>query len=519
MLRPKSTQHSFYGSYLYDSIVPQDHLLRKINEVVDFSFIKDLVKDKYTEDFGRPAEDPEFMVRLLLLGYIYGHSDRQLEENARDKLAYKYFLGLAVDEQPPDFSTICTFRKHRLGEEKLQGIFDRIVQQCIDKGLVTGKHQLIDSTHIESDTARNSLAGLLRICRRNVLDDVQKQNKKSAKRLGYEDFELTRQDRFTPKEEALEKEIEEAKKLLDGVTREFRKKRLRADDNLKRSLELLEKAVADREEGSKDRLVSPTDPDARMGRKDSKRWTGYKGHVMVEEESEIITAVETTPANKDDGSQLGILLKQQEEAHNLKPEKLSADKAYGSGANLEILESKEITGYISVKGKYNPRDRNLFNHNDFIYDAEKETLTCPAGCISTHRKRELVLTEKVRRKDTIFQFTRKQCSGCELRPMCFTGDSKIYGRGVHISSHEPFAQQMRTRMESEEGQQAYRRRYKVERKIADLTRYCGMRRSRYRGLESTKIHTLLAAITSNVKRMARVLWVKPEPIPKPVPGG
>ena len=104
MLRPKSPQNSFFGSYLYDNIVPQDHLLRKINEVVDFSFIKDLVKDRYRENFGRPAEDPEFMVRLLLLGYIYGQSDRQLEENARDKLAYKYFLGLSVDGQPPDFS-------------------------------------------------------------------------------------------------------------------------------------------------------------------------------------------------------------------------------------------------------------------------------------------------------------------------------------------------------------------------------------------------------------------------------
>ena len=62
MLRPKSTQNSFYGSYLYDSIIPKDHLLRRINAVVDFSFIKDLIKDKYTENFGRPAEDPEFMV-------------------------------------------------------------------------------------------------------------------------------------------------------------------------------------------------------------------------------------------------------------------------------------------------------------------------------------------------------------------------------------------------------------------------------------------------------------------------
>jgi transposase len=74
MLRPKPPQNSFYGSYLYDKIVPSDHLLRKINQVVDFSFVHELVKDRYTPDFGRPAEDPEFMLRLCLLQYIYGDS-------------------------------------------------------------------------------------------------------------------------------------------------------------------------------------------------------------------------------------------------------------------------------------------------------------------------------------------------------------------------------------------------------------------------------------------------------------
>jgi hypothetical protein len=65
MLRPKKPETSFYGSYLYDRIVPQDHLLRKINAVVDFSFVNDLVKDRYTPDFGRPAEDPEFMLQPI----------------------------------------------------------------------------------------------------------------------------------------------------------------------------------------------------------------------------------------------------------------------------------------------------------------------------------------------------------------------------------------------------------------------------------------------------------------------
>ncbi len=92
MLRPKSPQASFYGAYLYDRIVPQDHLLRKINQVVDFSFIHDLVKDRYTPDFGRPAEDPEFMLRLCLLQYLYGDSDR----STRAVQTQDYFCSLPL---------------------------------------------------------------------------------------------------------------------------------------------------------------------------------------------------------------------------------------------------------------------------------------------------------------------------------------------------------------------------------------------------------------------------------------
>lgn len=114
MLKAKSAQESFYGSHLYDKIMPQDHLLWKINQAVDFSFVNDLVKDRYTPDFGRQAEDPEFLLRLCLLQYIYGDSDRQVIENARINLACKYFLGLAVDEDVPDDTTISFFRARRL---------------------------------------------------------------------------------------------------------------------------------------------------------------------------------------------------------------------------------------------------------------------------------------------------------------------------------------------------------------------------------------------------------------------
>jgi len=109
MLKPRSAQASFYGSYLCDKIVPVEHLLRRINQVFDFAFVNDLVKDRYTPDFGRPAEDPEFMHRLCLLQYLYGDSDRGMIENDCMNPGYKYFLGLAVDEEPADDTTISYF--------------------------------------------------------------------------------------------------------------------------------------------------------------------------------------------------------------------------------------------------------------------------------------------------------------------------------------------------------------------------------------------------------------------------
>ncbi len=505
MLRPKSPQSSFFmsGSNLYDRIVPQDHLLRKINLVVDFSFVNNLLKDRYTPDFGRPAEDPEFMLRLCLLQYLYGDSDREVEENARINLAYKYFLGLAVDEEVPDFTTVSYFRAVRLGEDKFRQVFENIVKQCIDKGLVKGKRQIIDSTHIEADIAINSLTGLLELCRINVIREVQKQSPKVAEKLGLKEPEFTKQDKFARKEEHLEKELAAAEALLDGVTSELKQGSLKINPRLKDHLQILEKAVADREEGVKDRLVSPVDPDARMGKKQAKRWAGYKGHLVVEEDSEIITAVETTPANKADCNELPKLLKQQEEAHSLVPDEMSADKAYDSGANLELLDSKRITGNISLTKKANHVGPDLYTVEDFHYDTERDTLTCPAGNLATYHRRAVFSNEEQKKRGSVFQFNPRQCNACQLKEKCHKGNR---GRLVYISFYEPLFQQMRERMESEEGQEAYRNRYKVEHKIADLARYCGMRHCRYRGLVRAKIHTLLAAIASNVKRMARLLW-------------
>jgi transposase len=513
MLKPRSPQASFYGSYLYDKIVPVDHLLRKINQVVYFSFVNELVKDRYTPDFGRPAEDPEFMLRLCLLQYLYGDSDREVIENARMNLGYKYFLGLAIDQEPPDDTTISYFRAQRLGEEKFRKIFQNIVQQCIDKGLVTGRKQIIDSTHIIANMAVTSLTGLLKLCRQNVLTNIHHQDSKLADKLGLKDMLVSKQDKFSRKEDNLQDEIDKAEKLLDDVTCELKQKNLKVSPELQKDLALLEKAVADREDDAVDRLISPVDPEARFGNKTHKHWVGYKGHIVVEEDSEIITAVETTPANQNDGGQLKPLLNQQEQVHDLIPSELSGDKGYDSGANLEILESMHITGHISLSKKTNSAGAQYFSVEDFKYASINDTLTCPNGCLAPYHRRAIFNHEVQKKRGYIFQFKPEQCNTCSLRSLC---NNSKNGRAVYISYYEPLHRQMKDRMESEEGKEAYRNRYKIEHKIADLARYCHMRYSRYRGLARTGIHTLLAAMASNVKRMARLLCpskgvVCPEP--------
>ena len=508
MLKPKSPQESFYGSYLYDRVVPVDHLLRKINQVVDFSFTGQIFKDRYNPNLGRPAEDPEFMLRLCLLQYIYNDSDRAVIENARLNLAYKYFLGLAVDAEGPDYTTVSYFRAKRVGEEKFRSVLEQIVQQCIDKGLVKGKRQIIDSTPVIGNITLSSITGLVRKCRENVLKTIEKQDSKIAEGLGLKALENAKKVKFASSEEGLQKEVEAAGKLLDSVTDTLRVKKISPTEELRKDLGLLEKAVGDREEDAKDKLLSPVDPDARMGKKTNNKWPGYKAHIIMEEETGIIIGVETTPANATDGSQLKPMLKEQEEVHSITPQELTADKAYDWGENLESLANNKTIANISLTKQVNTRNgTGYFTIDDFLYDPENIKLMCPAGHISESCYNVVLYNYQLNKPGYAFQFKASLCNTCPLKDKCVKNKQ---GRRVYISYYEPYFRQARERLATEEGKQAYRNRYKIEQKVADLARYCGLRRCRYRGLDRAGIHTLLATTVCNIKRMVKLLWGKPD---------
>ena len=353
----------------------------------------------------------------------------------------------------------------------------------------------------------SSIIGLVRKCRENVLKTVEKQDARVAESLGQTDLQNVRKAKFASAEEGLQKEIEAAGELLDSVTAGLRAKRISPTEELKKDLGLLEKAVADREENAKDKLVSPVDPDARQGKKTSTTWPGYKAHIVMEEETGIITGVETTPANATDGSQLRPLLKEQEKAHSITPQELTADKAYDWGENLESLAGKKIIANIALSKQVNHRNSGYFTVDDFLYDPENIKLMCPAGHISTNCYELSLAKYQLNKPGYAFRFRPSWCNVCPLKPKCVKNKQ---GRRIYISYYEPYYRLARERLATDEGKQAYLNRYKIEQKMADLTRYCGLRRCRYRGIDRAGIHTLLATTVCNIKRMVKLLWGKPD---------
>ena len=153
MINERKEAQSEIEVVMLEELVPQDHLLRKIDKYIDFSFIRDLTRDLYCHTNGRPAVDPVVLFKMLFIGYLYGiRSERQLVKDIEVNLAYRWFLGYSITEKIPDSSTISQNRIRRFKDTDIpQKIFDNIVIQAMEKGLVGGKILYSDSTHIKAN--------------------------------------------------------------------------------------------------------------------------------------------------------------------------------------------------------------------------------------------------------------------------------------------------------------------------------------------------------------------------------
>ena len=277
---------------LYDMIIPPNHLLRRLKENIDFSFVNPMLKKQYCEHYGRPAKEPEMMFKLLFLKKIYDLSDERVISSAQTDMAYKYFLGLSPEDQMADPSLLTKFRKTRITEDILEELLKETIQQAIKKGLVKSGTIIVDATHVEAAVQAKSVPQVLRELTKSLRKEIYK-------------YEYDLSERFPDKpslEADVSEEIAYTYRLLGNV-------REGVEQSGNQAIKELYQRIKDLLDTDRIRKIrSKDDEDARFGHKTpTKKFFGYKTHIAMSDDR-IITGIEVTDGARPDGLQLPKLI-------------------------------------------------------------------------------------------------------------------------------------------------------------------------------------------------------------------
>lgn len=503
---------NFFDDYVRENYIPKDAPLVKIKEFLDLDFIEPLICNSYKNDnnLGRDPIDPRTMFLICLLEYIEGFSDLKMEEKLRLTPLYRWFVDLCPTDDIPDASTISFFRIHRMGEEKFAAALAQTVKQLQEAGLVSGEIQSQDATDMRGDIAILNPMQLLDKCRRNLLRAVKKINKnKYAQLLKKYDFDLktkpgNRQKRF-------EELIEITQGLVCAVRRSGK---LLKDKNIQKELEILGRVLAEREDEYYDeedkkqrkedvdkitgKMINPVDPDASWGAKsDKKFFAGYKVSVNTDHKYGIVTEVEINKAGHPEEKSAAPMLEKQRNNLGIVPQHFTADAKYDFGNTRTELKTLGVSNiYIPLVPAKNKEGGLVWDNFYF----ESGHLFCPAGYPAERR-----FNDK-RRLGFEFKFNADVCQTCELRSECTSAE---YGRSVFVSHAQLERHDALSFNVSEQYELIYKEQHwKVEPKNADLKRYQGLRRARYRGKPRVSIQVYLATIASNFKKYVKFIMGK-----------
>src|SRR3989304_777585 len=291
-----------YGPEIYEKLVPEDHILYKINKQVDFYFVNEACKDLYSQDQGRPVKNlPEIMFRSAIVQYMNDYSDRDMEEAARYNLIVKWFIGIPVEDSSYDHSALGDFRD-RLGEKRWKKLFFMILKQIEDAGFAKGK-QCVDATHVIANIAIPGTIGLIRQGIKVIMDEIKEVDPKLFEELGGKKIADKKEKIHTLKPEEKKKKlvevVEEARAIRNKAEKlespSVKQKIEQLNQILNENVEEKNGEVQKKKEHVEDKLVSLVDKDARHGAKsDTKTFTGYKANVMKSEDGFVTNVVQTT---------------------------------------------------------------------------------------------------------------------------------------------------------------------------------------------------------------------------------
>jgi transposase len=482
-----------------------------MDSVVDFSFVYDELKDHYSP-VGRESKDPVMMFKILILEYLYRLSDPKAVERITTDVAFRWFLGLKLDDSVPDDTTISFFRVNHVNEQKFEEFFNHIVKQCIEKGIVRSRRFIIDTTDVAANVNYPSDKKLIRNAFYKVIKELKKIDENLATEQ-LEKYEKNIQNEYDLNEHVRSKKHYEITREHLGYLFLKTYDLLQEDNKYQEAFDICNTIVNQYLNNEKDKIVSVVDPEARVAHKSPgniKR--GYKDHILVDEDSEIILSSVQTPFNIGDEKKLKELIEKVESNFEIKPQEISADKVYGTTDNRAYLKDNEITANIAF---YNESSKELkyFGLKDFEISEDVNSAKCPNGMISTIFN---IVSYKDRQREKeykVFKFDRKNCDNCKFKDKCLAKDKNgkftRRSRDLDVPIRYDAILNDLHRVTTREFELAYNMRYKVERRFATMVRNHGLRRCRFLKLKWSKIHIIMANIVCNIVRMINILLHQP----------
>ena len=453
MGRLASDQKQFFYNFCLDDVVPTDHLVRRIDSVLDLSWLHGELAPHYSHT-GRPSIDPELMIRMLIIGYVFAiRSERQLCSEVQVNLAYRLFCRLDVEDPVPDHSVFSRARHERFREpDVFRQVFETVVDTCLKEGLVGGQSLSVDASHIKADVDQ-----LKRVPGDQPIDWP-------------DDQEASR------------------------VVTEY--------------LDALDQEAPDETKGSKrakpPKAISLTDPQATWATKKQKVRPVfvYDANYLIDNKLGIIVDAEGTRANRIDENRVCVsMVKRVMHRFDLKPKRLAADTAYGSSKTLKALLDCNIDPHIPVWDK-SLRTDGTFSKGDFIYDAKRDVYTCPRGNIlkTTGNAHDDTLRYRARTKD---------CRSCSLKERCCPNTPQ---RKIPRDINEKARDYVRNLAKTKTFKIMSNERKKVEMAFAHMKNIFKLDRLRLRGLSGARDEVLLTATAQNLRKLARYVN-RPPPLP------
>lgn len=466
---------------LYEAIIPRDHILRRLKDSIDFSFVNPMMRKQYCENFGRPAKEPEMMFKLLFLKKLYDLSDEQLISRAQTDMAYKYFLGLSPEDKMIDPSLLTKFRKTRITEDILEDMLKETIQQAIQKGLIKSGTIIVDATHIEAAVRAKSATQVLR--------DLTKQLRKEIYKHEYDLSE-----RFPEKpsiEAELSEEVAYTYELLEKI-----QGGVEASDNAE--IKALYNRIKELLDSDRIRQIrSKDDEDARFGHKTAtSTFFGYKTHIAMSDDR-IITGIEVTDGSKPDGEQLPNLL-EKSKRNGAAVKEIVGDMAYVSDDNPAFCKEHNAELYARTNSAV-ATAANAQLEEGFNYSKDAHMMQCPAGYLAMR-----VEKRNAANGNTYYNycFSVKKCKACPMRETCKVGKSKCHTYSVTCVND---AHKARLEFESsEEFSNKMRIRHRIEEKNGEMKTAHGFRRADSAGLVAMRLQAYFTAMVVNMKRIIAV---------------